>query len=133
MTSTEDIQDWLALEHEAVWLYPVIGARFKDVAARARAAYDEHRDVRDRLLLRLHEMSIEPVSTALSYDVGRLRTKARARAAAQEVERGIAAVCLTLTGDSTGELQAYATAGLRRAALAELAWGARPAAFPGLP
>jgi hypothetical protein len=133
MTSTEDIQDWLALEHEAVWLYPVIGARFKDVAARARASYNEHRDVRDRLLLRLHEMSIEPVSTALSYDVGRLRTKARARAAAQEVERGIAAVCLTLTGDSTGELQAYATAGLRRAALAELAWGGQPVAFPGLP
>ena len=133
MTSTEDIQDWLALEHEAVWLYPVIGARFKDLADRARASYDEHRDVRDRLLLRLHEMRIEPVSTALSYDVGRLRTKSRARAAAQDVERGIAAACLTLIGDSTGELQAYATAGLRRAALAELAWGGQPAAFPGLP
>ncbi len=83
MTSTEDMQDWLALEHEAVWLYPVIGARFKDLADRARTSYDEHRDVRDRLLLRLHEMDVEPVSTALSYDVGRLRTKARARGGAR--------------------------------------------------
>jgi len=132
MTSTEDIQDWLALEHEAVWLYPIIGARFNGLADRARASYDEHRGVRDRLLLRLHEMSVEPVSPALSYDVRRLRSKDRALAAAQEVERGIAAACLTLTGDSTGELQAYATAELRRAALAELAWGGPPDAFPGL-
>lgn len=133
MTSAEGIQDWLALEHEAVWLYPVIGARFKPLADRARESYDKHRRVRDRLLLRLHDMSITPVPTALAYDVGPLRTKANALAAAQEVERGIAASCLTLTGDSTGELRAYATAGLRRAALAELSWGGRPAAFPGLP
>lgn len=133
MTSTEDLQDWLALEHEAVWIYPVIGARFKDLADRARDSYDDHRDVRDRLLLRLHEMNIEPVPTALSYDVVRLRTRGRARAAAQQVERGITAACLRLIGDSVGDLQAYATEGLRRAALAELGWGARPRAFPGLP
>ena len=89
--------------------------------------------MRDRLLLRLHEMNVEPVSTALSYDVARLRTKARALSAAQQVERGIAAACLTLTGDSTGELRAYATAELRRAALAEMTWGGEPDAFPGLP
>ena len=132
MTSAEDIQDWLALEHEAVWLYPVIGARFSAVADRARASYGEHRDVRDRLLSRLHQMRVEPVATTLSYDVGRLRTRASAIEAARQVERSIAAACLTLTGDSTGELRVYATAGLHRAALAEITWGGRPEAFPGL-
>ena len=133
MTSTEAMQDWLALEHEAVWLYPVIGARFAAVADLARTSYGAHRNVRDGLLARLHQMDVEPVPTALAYDVGRLRTKARSVVAARQIERDIAAACLTLVGDSTKELQAYATAGLRRAALAEIAWGAPPDAFPGLP
>lgn len=133
MTSTEAMQDWLALEHEAVWLYPVIGARFAPVAGRARSSYAKHRDARDRLLFRLHQMDVEPVPPALSYDVGRLRTRARALAAAQQIERDITAACLTLAGDSTGDLRTYAVAALRRAALAEIAWGARPVAFPGLP
>ena len=133
MTSTETLQDWLALEHEAVWVYPVIGARFDALAGRARTSYGKHRDLRDQLLSRLHQMDVEPVPTELSYDVGQLRTKANAIAAARRIERDIAAVCLTLAGDSTGDLRTYATAGLRRAALAEIAWGAQPDAFPGLP
>jgi hypothetical protein len=133
MTSTEALQDWLALEHEAVWLYPVIGARFDALAARARTSYGQHTGVRDRLLSRLHELDVEPVPTALSYDVGRLRTRARAGEAARQVERDITAACLTLAGESTGELRTYATAGLRRAALAEITWGGPPKAFPGLP
>lgn len=133
MTATETLQDWLALEHEAVWLYPVIGARFDALAGRARASHGKHRDARDRLLSRLHETDIEPVPTALAYDVGPLRTKAQALAAALQVERDIAAVCLTLAGDTIGELRTYATAGLRRAALAEITWGGPPDAFPGLP
>lgn len=133
MTVSETMQDWLALEHEAVWLYPVIGARFDDVADRARMSYGKHQGVRDRLLFRLHQMDLEPVPTRLSYDVGRLRTRKRALAAAQQLERDIAAVCLTLTGDSTGELRTYATAGVRRAALAEITWGGSPDPFPGLP
>jgi hypothetical protein len=133
MTSTEALQDWLALEHEAVWLYPVIGARFDALATRARRSYGQHTNVRDRLLSRLHQLDVEPVPTALSYDVGRLRTKARAAAAARQLEGDIAAACLTLAGESTGELRTYATAGLRRAALAEITWNGRPRAFPGLP
>jgi hypothetical protein len=133
MTSTEALQDWLALEHEAVWLHPVIGARFDTLAGRARRSYAQHRDVRDRLLAQLDDLGVEPVSTDLSYDVGRLRTKARAITAARQVERDIAAACLTLVGESTGELRTYATAGLRRAALAEITWGGQPDAFPGLP
>jgi len=133
MTSTETLQDWLALEHEAVWLYPVIGARYGALAERARRSYDDHGTVRDGLLTRLHQLKVEPVPPALSYDVGRVRTKGRAVAAARQLERDIAAVCLTLVGDSTDDLRTYATRGLRRAALAELAWDGRPDAFPGLP
>ncbi|MEJ7636176.1 DUF4439 domain-containing protein [Aeromicrobium sp.] len=133
MTSAEALQDWLAIEHEAVWLYPVIGARFDDLANRARRSYALHRNLRDRLLARLDDLGVEPVATALTYDVGPLRTKAQALSQARRVERDVAAACLTLTGESSGELRAFATRELRRAALAELAWGAQPRAFPGLP
>lgn len=133
MTSAETMQRWLALEHEAVWLYSVIGARFDAVAERARTSYGKHRDLRDQLLSRLHQMNLEPVPTALAYDVGRLRTTADARAAARRIEGEIAAMCLTLAGDSTGALRTYATVGLRRAALAEITWGGPPVAFPGMP
>ena len=133
MTSTQAMQDWLALEHEAVWLYPVIGARFAPLAERARTSYDKHLGARDRLLARLHRLDVEPVPTALSYDVGRLRTRARAITAARQIERDIAAACLRLVGDSSGDLRTYAIAGLRRAALADITWGGPPRAFPGLP
>jgi hypothetical protein len=130
--TTETLQDWLALEHEAVWVYPVIGARVDALARRARRSYRAHRTVRDQLLARLHTLGVEPVPTELAYDIGRLRTRKQALAVARRVERDIAAVCVTLAGESEGELRAYASAGLRRAALAELSWGARAHAFPGL-
>ena len=37
------LQTWLALEHEAVWLYGQIGARVRDLSGAARASYDAHR------------------------------------------------------------------------------------------
>lgn len=132
MTPTDAVQGWLALEHEAVWLYPVIGARHDTLSRSARRSYDAHRNARDGLLARLNRAGAEPVAVALSYDVGSLKTAADARAVARRLERRIEAACLTLAGVSEADERASATASLRRAALAELTWGGRPAAFPGL-
>lgn len=133
MTATETMQGWLALEHEAVWLYPVIGARFDGLADRARESDEAHRGERDRLLARLHDLGIEPVAAKLTYDIRRMRNAEQAQRAARRLERSIAATCLTLVGESTeDDGQTYAIRGLRRAALADLTWGGRPRAFPGL-
>ena len=48
MTRLDDLQTWLALEHEAVWLYGMIGARVDGLARPARTSYDAHRVVRWR-------------------------------------------------------------------------------------
>lgn len=133
MTPTEAMQSWLRLEHEAVWLYPVVGARFEGLAGRARSSYSAHRSRRDQLLSRLHALGVEPAPTALAYDEGTLRTTKQARAAAQRVEGNIAAACLVLAGLAEGDERTFAVAELRRAALAELTWGGEPSAFPGLP
>ena len=131
-TRVEDLQRWLALEHEAVWLYGVIGARVGDLAKPARTSYDAHRAVRDRLLELIDGLGGRPVGTALTYGNELVDSPRAARAAASDVEARIAAACLTVFGpaDTTG--RRFAMAGLRRAALATLDWGADARAFPGL-
>lgn len=133
MTAAAQLNAWLALEHEAVWLYPLVGARFDDLLPQARASFETHRDTRDGLLRRLAALNVEPVSTQLTYGTSLPRTPARAERAAQDVESRIAAACLQLAGDSQGRLRAHAMKNLTKAALAELAWGGEPQAFPGLP
>jgi hypothetical protein len=133
MTSNEALRKWLALEHEAVWFYAQVGGRFSQVASTARTSYAAHVGVREVLLERLHRAGVDPVGTELAYDVGTLRTPADARKFARGVESRIAAACLTLVGVVEGDDRRFATSALRRAALAELTWGGRATAFPGLP
>lgn len=131
--TTEALQTWLALEHEAVWLYPVIGARFDDLTKSARTSFESHRDIRDEVITRLRAQGVEPVGTELSYDVGPLTSSAEAREAARALEASISAACLALVGVTEDAMRKYAIKGLTRAARAELTWGAQPQAFPGLP
>lgn len=134
MTATEALQGWLELEHESVWLYPVIGAQFEQLAERARRSHDAHLRTRDHLLNRLQVLDIEPVPAKLSYAIGSLRTPEQAIRLARRLEQSVAAACLTFAGDTSDQDdQEYAVKRLRRAAEAELTWGGRPRAFPGLP
>jgi len=133
MTVTQALQAWLALEHEAVWLYPVVGARRDDLVDRATASFEAHRDTRDALVTRLRALDVVPVTAALAYTVGPLSTTADARTAAQSLESRIAAACLALVGLAEDALRRYAVSNLTKAAVAEQTWGAEPRAFPGLP
>ena len=60
MSAEKARQDWLALEHEAIWLHSLVGARFPALTPRARASYAAHRTVRDRLLVTLRQAGVEP-------------------------------------------------------------------------
>lgn len=132
MTRLDDLQAWLALEHEAVWLYGMIGARVDRLARPARVSYDAHRMVRDRLLRLVDGAEGDPVGPALTYGDDRVDSAKEARAAASNVEERIAAACVTLFGNSARDERRFAMSGLRRAALAALDWGAPVRAFPGL-
>lgn len=133
MTATGALQAWLLLEHEAVWLFPVIGARLDDLVDPATASFEAHRDTRDGLLSRLRALGVAPPSAELTYSVAPLTTSGEARTAAQSLEARIAAACLTLAGEAEDDLRAHAVRNLTRAALAAQTWGAEPKAFPGLP
>ncbi len=133
MTAISAMQKWLALEHEAVWLLPVVGARFPQLTALSRSALEAHLTTRDELLGRLHQAGADPVATALTYAVGPTTTEAEARAAVRRIESHVAAACLTLVGEVSGQDRDFATTSLRQAALVDLDWGGAPTAFPGLP
>lgn len=133
MTPADALQAWLALEHEAVWFYPVVGARLDGLRGRATTSFEAHRDTRDDLLARLRDLDIEPVVAALAYEVGPITTAAEARTVAQRIESQISAACLSLVGLVDGDTRTFAVAALTATAVAELTWGAEPKAFPGLP
>ena len=131
MATLHDLQVWLALEHEAVWLYGLIGAREETLAKPARTSYDAHRVARDRLRAVVHDLGAQPVGPALTYGDA-VDSPSSARSAASDVERRISAACLTLFGHAGRDGRGLAMTGLRRAALAGLDWGADVRAFPGL-
>lgn len=133
MTVADALNDWLALEHEAVWLFPVVGARFDALRDRATEAFETHRDTRDALLARLDQQQVEPVTSSLTYATGPLTTVGEARAAVQSLEARVSAACLELVGVTEGDDRSHAARNLTRSALAEVSWGAAPRAFPGLP
>ena len=132
MTRLDDLQAWLALEHEAVWLYGMIGARVDRLARPASTSYDAHRIARDRLRTLVDEARGQPVGPALTYGDDRVDSAKDARAAASNVEERIAAACVALFGNAEKDGRQFAMSGLRRAALAALDWGAPVRAFPGL-
>lgn len=126
------LQTWLALEHEAVWLYGQVGARVRDLAGAARASYDAHRTERDHLLSTLHTAGATPVGPQLTYGDELVSNVRQARAAAADLEHRICAACVTVVGLAGRAGRTRAVAGLRAAALAAIDWDADPQAFPGL-
>jgi len=126
------LQTWLALEHEAVWLYGQIGARVRDLSGAARGSYDAHRTERDHLLATLNDAGATPVGPQLTYGDDLVNSAKQARTAAADLEDRICAVCVTIVGLAGTTGRTRAVAGLRAAALAAVDWDADPQPFPGL-
>lgn len=127
------IQNCLALEHEAVWVYGFLGARVPAVKEKARDSFDAHRVSRDRLIALLDAASLSQPAPLTGYSVQDVKTPAQAARVARALEDKGAAAWLTVIGTSEGKDRRFALGMLRRAALAGIAWGGRPTAFPGLP
>ena len=127
------LQDCLALEHEAIWVYAYLGARIPGADIAARRAFGNHRESRDVLIAMLRASASAQPAPRADYDVTKVNTLGQANAVARSLEAKSAAVYLSLVGFSEGEDRKFAIDTLRRAALATLAWGGKPSAFPGLP
>lgn len=128
----EELQRWLALEHEAIWQYGLIGGRFDDLRDHAQEAWREHRAVRDHLSEVISSAGKRPVGPAMSYGAP-ASTAAQARAVARDVEQRVAAAALAaLPASAARSGRRFAVSRVRAAARAAITWGDQAQAFPGL-
>jgi hypothetical protein len=126
----ESWQAWLAVEHEAVWLYGLIGGRLDNLTDAARRSWNSHRDARDRLITIVRDAGGDPDGPHLSYQAGPIESTADARRAVQTVESKVAVAAMSCIADP--EHRPDVVAAVRAAARTAADWGAPPKAFPGL-
>ncbi len=125
-------QNWLALEHEAIWVYALVGARHRDLEDAARRQESAHRATRDRLSAVVTALGGSPVATQATYDVDDPADADAARALARDVESRICATCVQLVAVTQDDARDRAVRGLRTAALVQVRWAGAPEPFPGL-
>ena len=126
----------LAIEHEAVYAYGVVGGVLEPGSAeagRALEGYEAHRTRRDRLEDVIQELGGEPVPAKPGYVLPAPVTDvASAARLARRVEDRCAVAYAQLVGSTVGVVRADAVDWLSDAATRGLSWGAAPTAFPGL-
>src|SRR5262245_55102319 len=121
--SLEAWQAWLAVEHEAVWLYSLIGGRLDDLSDAARAEWNRHRDTRDRLTALIRADGAEPERPHLSYPEASIHSVTDAQRAAQTIEAKVEIAALACINDTAHRPDSVAA--LRAAARAAANWGAQ--------
>ena len=142
MSTVDALQQSLAAEHAAVYVYGVLGGRAADLSdvgdlqlrGALATAYDDHVTRRDELRLMITALGAVPVAAEPAYRLPRALTTAEqisAQALATEracVEQYGALVAATSPGSS----RAWAVAALSDGAVTELAFGGRAQALPGV-
>jgi hypothetical protein len=137
MSEVDVLQEVLANEHAAVYVYGVLGARTSESAApdlhlALRAAYDVHRGRRDELTGQVADEGVTPVAAATAYEVpAGLETADGVTSAALELERACADVYAAAVASTTAERRSWAVGALNDAAVRGLGLRGTPEMFPG--
>jgi hypothetical protein len=133
------LQETLAAEHAAVYVYGVLGGRLSTSAfpvesARIRAAYDAHRSRRDLVRALVSDRDAEPVASAAAYAVplGDGSVGAFLRAAL-DVEEGCAEVYSQLGAATSDQVRRLGITALTETGLRILDLGGGPTPYPGAP
>ena len=138
MTPVQALQKALAAEHAAVHLYGLLGAQSSQsrqpaLFARLSAAYEAHRDSRDRLTVLVSAKGEDLVAAEVDYDVpGRTSTAAQIEAVARTIEGRVTGTYGELVANTAGNDRRWAITALDASALREVAFGVAPSHFPGL-
>jgi len=132
--STPALQETLAAEHAAVWVYALLGGQASEDDALfddMEHAYEVHRERRDHLVAVLTDLGETPVAAEIGYQVGATRTKGRLLAVARQTEERCAATYADLVARSAGDERTWAVAALTDAAVRQLRFRGSPETFPG--
>lgn len=139
MTPLEALQQTLAGEHAAVYVYGVLGGRVSsdaepELVADLRAAYNLHRARRDQVTAMIRAIDADPVAAEISYALPNAAdTAARCRGAAGETERRCTEVYSAMVGSTAHANRQWAIDALTDASVRGLGFGGEAEAFPGVP
>ncbi|CAA9330732.1 MAG: hypothetical protein AVDCRST_MAG34-441 [uncultured Nocardioidaceae bacterium] len=139
MTPMRALQETLAAEHAAVYVYALLGGRLSasehpGPAILLRDAYDAHLERRDRLRGVIAGLGDTPEPAAPAYRVdAEDRSPASLLRIGRLTEERCAAVYAQLVAASTGSRRRWAIEALSDSAVRALGLGAPAAAYPGLP
>jgi len=137
MTSTGPLQDALAAEHAAVYVFGVLGAQTSEVEQSTLfdnllTAYEQHRSARDELVARIQELGGRPVAAAPAYELPNgVSTPAQVVRAALVTEHRVTQTYGTLVAQTAGDDRTWAVDALGASAVRQLRFGGRPESFPG--
>ncbi|WP_296604129.1 DUF4439 domain-containing protein [Nocardioides sp.] len=136
MSEVEALQDALAAEHAAVYLYGALGGRTSRSATPALAAaiataYEAHRGRRAQLTTAILDLDAEPVAAEPAYELPRIETPDQVSRAALEIERACARTSVYVVANTVADLRRSAIGALNEAAVRELAFRGTPEMFPG--
>jgi len=137
VTTTDALQDALAAEHAAVYVFGVLGAQTSEVEQRRLfdnllTAYRQHRSARDALVARIEGLGVEPVAAAASYELPNgVSTPEQVERAALVTERRVTQTYGTLVAQTAGDDRAWAVGALDESAVRQLRFRGRPENFPG--
>ena len=139
MTPLEALQQTLAGEHAAVYVYRALAGRVSasaepTLAGRLGSAYTTHRGRRDQLTTMVRAAGGDPVAADVSYELPNpSRTPAQQTDGALVTEERSAEVYASMVGNTARVNRQWALEALTDAAVRQLSFGGRPDAFPGLP
>lgn len=139
MSGTEALQQALAAEHAAYYVYGVLGGRVSrsltpTLADALATAFVDHGRRRDELEDLVRRAGATPVAAEPAYVVSRaLRTPTQLAGAALRVERACATSYAALVGAVTGDVRRWAVEALTATAVSETRFGGTAEAFPGAP
>ena len=137
MTTTDALQDALAAEHAAVYVFGVLGAQTSEFEQSTLfdnllTAYQQHRSARDALVARIRKLGVQPVAAAPAYELPNgVSTPAQVVRAALVTERRATQTYGTLVAQTVGVDRSWAVDALDESAVRQLRFRGRPENFPG--
>jgi hypothetical protein len=134
------LQETLAAEHAAVYVYGVVGGRLSAdenplTAERFRSAYEAHRGRRDQLRAMISGLGGTPEAPAPAYEVPveGSRDPRRLVGVALRTEERCAGFYAQQVAGSTGRHRRWAIEALTETAVRQVDLGAPAEAYPGAP
>ena len=138
MTPLQALQEALAGEHAAVYVYGVLGGQLSatehpELMARVVDAYSTHVGRRDHVTGLVEAAGAEPVAAEVSYQLPHpVRTAAEVTAAALVTEQRCANVYAQTVGSTSRSDRRWAVEALVDTAVRQLGFGGWPDEFPGV-